>query len=282
MGRQNKKLKKVKKASQLGQIENISQIPSQLAQNQPQSRKKDRSKKRKARNSNKFSDRSHLDNTESTSPSELASQLATYVSYANDRIDQILASGYYSNAVQRVYDEIGSYHFPILQNPTKQQAIKLSTQINVFLTSQDSTVTGAELSNKEMSRAFYKENHLFGKQENPHWMYNVEKLDYAKAKLAFAVYREIESTRAGAIYGESKLAYGSENLIIDIYDMIQNQGIQDMSELVRKFQDEIDSFISKANDELNFRIRDTENINMIAGTQVLKRGDDDYVSSNYF
>ena len=244
------------------------------------SRKKDRGAIRRKRNEkNIYPDRIQF---ESTSINDMASQLGTFIKYANERIDEILASGYYSNSLEKIFDENGEYAFSMPKNPTKSDIYRISTQINAFLTSPDATVTGAKLTTQEMSRFYYKSNKTFGKQDDPSWTYNVKLLDYAKAKLAFSVYRSIESTKAGAIYGESKLAYGSENLIIDIYDAIESQHITDFDELVRTFQDKIDDFIIERNKELDFRIQDIQNINAIAGVQYLSRSTYDFINDTYF
>lgn len=144
-------------------------------------------------------------------------QLQPMIDEANQRIQMIKFKGLYSYAVDRVETEGGKDYFDLDDVTNRNQLIKEITRIRVFLNDRGSTVEGAMSDTAQVSASLYKGK--FGNQyyneENNYKRFSKE-LDEESAKRAFASYRRIEEHRALEITGDG--AYGSENLIIALYD----------------------------------------------------------------
>ena len=131
------------------------------------------------------------------------------------------------------------------------------TAVRVFLADKGSTLNGAKLETIETNSAIYKGK--FGNQYNNEEYnfarYDITTIDEDAAKRAFENYRKIESIRASQI-GTQKLAietesvYGSENLIIAMYDFEINK-----DEKYSYFKGDSFDF---ANDILNTFIQQTD------------------------
>lgn len=137
---------------------------------------------------------------------------------ANSRIENIKSRGYTSYAIDRVEHEGGSEYFSIDGINDRDTLLKELYRVRTFLNDKGSTMEGAFLETAQISSQEYKGK--FGNQ------YNTEEFGYSRfdttvidkdvASRAFASYRRIEEHRASEIVNEG--AYGSENLIIALYD----------------------------------------------------------------
>lgn len=189
------------------------------------SRKKNRSQLRQRRKEYREQQRHNL------LPKKMsASQLAEYVEMlqpvfddANDKLRQIYDSGYQSLASNRVQDQLGRDYFDLFDVKSRGDLIKRLTAVRVFLADKGSTVEGAKLETLQAASSKYKGN--FGNQyfnaKNNFKRFNISVIDEEVAKRAFKTYRKLEDTYASVIGRQDQVmegAYGSENLIIAIYD----------------------------------------------------------------
>lgn len=119
------------------------------------------------------------------------------------------------------------------QLKTRKQIMKEFARVNAFLNDYTSTQRGAYQFNKEM-QSLSNLKGAFGAK----WMaetgkgYDTSRIDEDVAKNTFKIYRRIVERAGGweraigfAQGKESLIGYGSENLIIAIYDMVQNSDI---------------------------------------------------------
>ena len=116
---------------------------------------------------------------------------------------------------------------------TRQQIMKEFARVNTFLNDYTSTSRGAHLFDEELASMSALKG-AFGAQ----WMaksgkgYDTSRVDKKIAKDTFEIYRRIVERAGGweraigfAQGKESLIGYGSENLIIAIYDMVKNSDI---------------------------------------------------------
>ena len=193
-----------------------------------------------------------------------ASQLAEYVEkfeplveLANARIQSILEAGYNSLAIDRVEQQTGKEYFDLYDVKNREDLISRITAVRVFLADKGSTLNGAKLETIETNSAMYKGKfgNQYNKEEYNFARYDITTIDEDAAKRAFENYRKIEEIRASQI-GTQKLAietesvYGSENLIIAMYDFEINK-----DEKYSYFKGDSFDF---ANDILNTFIQQTD------------------------
>ena len=193
-----------------------------------------------------------------------ASQLADYkekfaplVELANDNITKIKEAGYNSLAVDRIERQVGREYFDISSAKTRGELMAEITAVRVFLADKGSTLNGAKLETIETNSAIYKGKfgNQYNKEEYNFARYDITTIDEDAAKRAFENYRKIEEIRASQI-GTQKLAietesvYGSENLIIAMYDFEINK-----DEKYSYFKGDSFDF---ANDILNTFIQQTD------------------------
>ena len=193
-----------------------------------------------------------------------ASQLADYkekfaplVELANDNITKIKEAGYNSLAVDRIERQVGREYFDISSAKTRGELMAEITAVRVFLADKGSTLEGAKLEMTQIATEKYKGKfgNQYNKEEYNFARYDITTIDEDAAKRAFENYRKIEEIRASQI-GTQKLAietesvYGSENLIIAMYDFEINK-----DEKYSYFKGDSFDF---ANDILNTFIQQTD------------------------
>jgi hypothetical protein len=184
-------------------------------------------------------------------------QLEPLVSEANHRIEIIQHAGYTSYALDRVIQESGQDHFDLESISTREELIKEMTRMRVFINDKGSTLDGARLENAQISAAEYKGKfgNEFNKEEFQFSRFDSTVIDKDAASRAFANYRRIEEIRAAEIVGDG--SYGSENLIIALYDA-EIRGKDSLT----YGKELLDTFIETSRDSWK---KTTENSNMIAG-----------------
>ena len=159
---------------------------------------------------------------EKISPSQLAEwkeRLDPVVYEANTRIAMIQSAGYTSLALDKVIHEGGRDYFDIDDITSREELIAENTRMRVFLNDTGSTLNGAKLETAQIYAEPYKGK--FGGQYKPIYgvTFDTTVIDPEIAKEAFKNYRKIESETAALIGEQGKPGvYGSENLIIAIYD----------------------------------------------------------------
>lgn len=184
-------------------------------------------------------------------------QLEPLVTEANHRIEMIQAAGYVSYALDRVITEGKSDYFDLSSVNSREELIREMTRIRVFMNDKGSTLDGARLETAQIHASDYKGKfgNEFNNEENKFARYDIKSIDKDAASKAFESYRKIESHRATEIIGDG--AYGSENLIIALYDA----EIRGSDSLVYG-EELLDTFIKTSTDSWK---RATEDSNMITG-----------------
>jgi hypothetical protein len=184
-------------------------------------------------------------------------QLEPLVSEANHRIETIQAAGYTSYALDRVIQEGGTDYFDLESVNTREELIREMTRMRVFINDKGSTLDGARLENAQISASEYKGKfgNEFNNEEFQFSRFDNTIIDKDVASRAFASYRRIEEHRAAEIIGDG--SYGSENLIIALYDA-EIRGKDSLA----YGEELLDTFIKTSTDSWQ---RVTENSNMIAG-----------------
>lgn len=248
-----KKKKKNQKASQLA-----SSNKPQQQQNKQQSNKSNKYQRRQER----YIERKQREKEvpKKLSKMELKQwklQLEPLVSEANHRIEMIQAAGYVSYALDRVQREGGYDYFDLENANTREELVREMTRIRVFMNDKGSTVEGARLETAQIHAAEYrgKFGNEYNNKENEFARYDVKSIDKDAASRAFSSYRKIEEHRAAEIIGDG--AYGSENLIIALYDA----EIRGKDSLVYG-EELLDTYIKTSTDSWK---RATEDANMITG-----------------
>jgi hypothetical protein len=184
-------------------------------------------------------------------------QLEPLVSEANKRIEMIQAAGYVSYALDRVIREGGHEYFDLEHVNTREQLIKEMTRIRVFMNDRGSTIDGARLETAQINASEYKGKfgNEFNNKENEYAHYDIKSINKDAASRAFESYRKIEEHRAAEIVGDG--SYGSENLIIALYDA----EIRGNDSLVYG-EELLDTYIKTSTDSWK---KATEDSNMITG-----------------
>lgn len=181
----------------------------------------------------------------------LREQLSTLVDQANARVRAL--ADYNAEQRQLDKDEVGSKALVEAERSKKRLTsrdkeeelfranLKTRRDINrefarvqTFLNDFTSTIEGAIQFNKDLSLQTDLKGQFGGQWEaTTGQRFNTEVIDTDRAKKAFELYRRIEEQvggwerMVGAMQGyESLLGYGSENMIIMIYDMV-SQNIDD-------------------------------------------------------
>jgi hypothetical protein len=145
-------------------------------------------------------------------------QLEPLVSEANKRIELIESAGYMSYALDRVIKEGGSDYFDLEPVSNREELLREITRMRVFINDNGSTIEGAKLETAQIYASEYKGKfgNEYNNEEHNFSRFDTSTIDKEVAKRAFANYRRIEEHRAAEIVGDG--SYGSENLIIALYD----------------------------------------------------------------
>ena len=137
---------------------------------------------------------------------------------ANRRVDLILNSGLSSAALSRAEQESGYQYFSLDDIDSQEKLIQEATRARVFLSDETSTIEGATIYTAQLNAAEFRGK--FGNKYHT-WEHKFKNFDTTAineeiAKTVFSNYRKLEELRAADITGDG--AYGSENLIIAMYD----------------------------------------------------------------
>lgn len=145
-------------------------------------------------------------------------ELQPIIDEANRRIGNIVNLGLQSLALSRVEDETGRPYLTLDDAETIPQLIGEATRARVFLNDKTSTIEGAKIYTAQLNAEKFRGK--FGNQyhtwEHKYKNFDTKSIDEEIAKKVFENYRKLEELRAADIVGEG--AYGSENLIIAMYD----------------------------------------------------------------
>ena len=159
----------------------------------------------------------------------LKAKVQPILDLANERWKKLDELDLRSLAISRAYDESNDqWGFDVSEMTDKGDIIAEATRARVFINDETSTVKGAELYSQQES---YKQwQGQFGNQynnwENKFKKFNISTISEENARVAFAAYRRLEESEAARI-----MSYGSENMIIAIYDMVIHQGYSDADDI---------------------------------------------------
>lgn len=143
---------------------------------------------------------------------------------ANERLFNLRSKHYHTSAMDDVANALGSdtRNFgEYTKKPTKAQLVEDMFEARKFQNSYYSTEAGAlyeqtRMLSKEWEGAFGK-----GWYEKYGVTYDKSRIDTDKAKIAFAVFREIENEAAGLLYFNNKSFYDSATVIEMIYEIVE-------------------------------------------------------------
>ena len=138
---------------------------------------------------------------------------------ANRRIELIQSQGFTSHALERVIAEgYGRDYFDISEINNAGDLIAETTRMRVFINDHGSTLDGAKLDTAQIASEKYKGKfgNQYNNKEHDFAKFDTSVIDRVIAMKAFEAYRKIEESRAAQI--TQKGGYGSENLIIALYD----------------------------------------------------------------
>lgn len=145
-------------------------------------------------------------------------ELEPIIDEANRRIGNIVNLGLQSAALSRVEEETGRPYLTFDDAETIPQLITEATRARVFLNDKTSTIEGAKVYTAQLNAEEFRGK--FGNQyhtwEHKYKNFDTNIIDEEVAKRVFENYRKLEELRAADIVGDG--AYGSENLIIAMYD----------------------------------------------------------------
>lgn len=145
-------------------------------------------------------------------------RLEPIINEANRRVENLKFRQLSSAALLRAEEESGRDYFNLDDLTDRNSIIKEATRARVFLADKTSTIEGAKVFTAQLNAAIYKGK--FGNQyhnwENKYKNFDISAIDEEIAKEVFRNYRKLEEIRAADIVGDG--AYGSENLIIAMYD----------------------------------------------------------------
>lgn len=186
--------------------------------------------------------------------------LEPIIDEANRRIGNLMDLGLASSALERVEQETGRQYLTLDYAETVPELITEATRARVFLNDKTSTIEGAKVYTAQLNAAMYKGK--FGNQyhtwEHKYKNFDTSVIDEEVAKQVFENYRKLEELRAADIIGEG--AYGSENLIIAMYDA-QIRG-QDSFEVGLE---QLDSFYKQKSAEWKERFEKSNTVAAILG-----------------
>ena len=206
--------KKNRKSRKENTKNNASQLASKPKTKYERLQKRYIEKKENAKKVNKIPDKLTKYQLE-----ESKNKLEPLVHEANMRIEMITSSGYTSYALDRVIKEGGVDYFSLDDVKTREELVRESTRLRVFINDKGSTIDGAKLETAQIYADEYKGK--FGNQyhneENNFKNYDTKVIKSDIAERAFRNYRIIEESRASHI-SERTGGYGSENLINALYD----------------------------------------------------------------
>lgn len=145
-----------------------------------------------------------------------------------------IAAGGYNPAVAQLMEEVGQIRTQEeINNMSKKEYYKYATSLRVFLDDSYSSIDETEKRTREILRESTQVG-LMRKKGERRDQYFKRRKEFIKshedlAKDAFRLYRELENTAAGLILRSkySPVAYGSDNLIVDLFDFVENDYDED-------------------------------------------------------
>lgn len=194
----------------------------------PDKAKKEAAKKA-VNEASKLADKKPKDRTINSQPQSRNKKQIDYLQSMKDRLQPIITEAnrraealkfrqLSSAALIRAEEEGGRDYFDIDDLTNRSDIIKEATRARVFLADKTSTIEGAKIFTAQLNAAMYRGK--FGNQyhnwENKYKNFDITAIDEDIAKEVFRNYRKLEEIRAADIVGDG--AYGSENLIIAMYD----------------------------------------------------------------
>ena len=197
---------------------------------------------------------------------EIRAQFHKLQSIANKRAEQLEAKGLesYSRAYQSATSKIGAYReqnftdlFDVYDTKRYREIKREVARIKKFLNDETSTVEGVErfIAAEKYKGAFSGDWHKeYGVS------YDKSRVDEDKAKIAFSMYRRLEENKASYEEILGALGYGSENLIMHIYDMVVESGIEnddsieywaEYGDIMERVKDDLDKSYERRYREAN-------------------------------
>ena len=218
-----------------------------------------------------------LEDTQQQKVDEAREKLEPIISEANRRIELIKSQGLTSAAVLRAEQETGRDYFSLDEIETIPELIKEATRARVFLADETSTIEGAKIYTAQLNAAEFRGQ--FGNQyhtfEHKFKNFNTAVIDEDVAKIVFSNYRKLEELRAADITGDG--AYGSENLIIAMYDAQLHGEDSFMAGL-----EQLDSYYRKKTTEWRSRFERANEVTSILGTIIHSNENGDYLTERWF
>ena len=135
----------------------------------------------------------------------------------------------YSRAFNEATDKMGAYRtnnaylFDVNDTQRYREIRREVERMNKFLNDETSTVEGVQ---KMIAAEKYKGAFSGGWYEKYGVSYDKSRVDEDKAKIAFTIYRRLEESGDSREKIIGDLGYGSESLIMQIYDMVVESGIE--------------------------------------------------------
>lgn len=208
---------------------------------------------------------------------QLKQRLQPVIDEANRRWRTLDMLDLRSLAISRAYDENdGQWGFDVSQLTDVGDIVAEATRARVFLQDRTSTPEGAELYTQQES---YKEYlGQFGNQynnwENKFKRFNISTISEDKARIAFAAYRRLEESEQARI-----MAYGSENMIAAIYDMVikspfsDPDDIDDITDITEQARDLLSRELGEKKREFDRAFAESNDIANIIDIIKLEEGD---------
>ena len=162
---------------------------------------------------------------------EIRARFQSLQAKANARAEELQAAGLaeYSRAFNEASDKMGAYRssdvylFDVNDTQRYREIRREVERMNKFLNDETSTVEGVQ---KMIAAEKYKGAFSSGWYEKYGVSYDKSRIDENRAKIAFSIYRRLEESGDSREKIIGDLGYGSESLIMQIYDMVVESGIE--------------------------------------------------------
>lgn len=162
---------------------------------------------------------------------EIRERFQSLQAKANARAEALQAAGLadYSRAFNEANDKMGAYRtnnaylFDVNDTQRYREIRREVERMNKFLNDETSTVEGVQ---KMIAAEKYKGAFSGGWYEKYGVSYDKSRIDEDRAKIAFSIYRRLEESGDSREKIIGDLGYGSESLIMQIYDMVVESGIE--------------------------------------------------------
>ena len=162
---------------------------------------------------------------------EIRAKFQSLQAKANARAEALQEAGLadYSRAFNEATDKMGAYRsndvylFDVNDTQRYREIRREVERMNKFLNDETSTVEGVQ---KMIAAEKYKGAFSGGWYEKYGVSYDKSRIDEDRAKIAFSIYRRLEESGDSREKIIGDLGYGSESLIMQIYDMVVESGIE--------------------------------------------------------